>query len=114
MASSGLTNSHSYRQLRAERPSKWRREIFPRERLYKKTNCLPLEDPHIVLVSASTAKLFGRSNAAPAVLQFISKGDCHLTVPTLDSPCRHQRVPVPAQRGHDPAPSVRRGDFATI
>src|SRR5215510_11965577 len=46
----------------------------------------PLEDPHIVLVSATTANLFHRSKPAPAVLQFIPKGDGHLSARTLDSP----------------------------
>lgn len=36
----------------------------------------PLEHPQIVLVSAAAADLFRRSKAAPAVLQFIAKGDC--------------------------------------
>src|SRR5947199_9791389 len=57
----------------------------------------PLEYPQIVLVSATTAELFHGSKATPAVLQFIAKADCHLTVRALDSPREHQRVPVPAQ-----------------
>ena len=49
----------------------------------------PLEYPQIVLVSATTAELFRRSKAAPAVLQFITKGNRQLTVWTLDPPRGH-------------------------
>ena len=63
-----------------------------------------LEYPHVVLIAATTAELFRGTKAAPIGLQFITKGDCHLTVRTLDSPGGHQRVAVPTQAGDDPAP----------
>jgi hypothetical protein len=75
----------------------------------------PLEYPQIVLVSATTAELLRRSKTAPAVLQFITKGDRQLKPWTLDSPRGHQHVTVPAQAGHDSLASVVRcGDFTTI
>ncbi len=49
----------------------------------------PLEYSQIVLVSGTTADLFRRSKSAPAVLQFIPKGEGHLSVWTLDSPRDH-------------------------
>src|SRR5438105_3120438 len=49
----------------------------------------PLEDPHIVLVAATAAELFRGSKTAPAILQFIPKGDGQLTVWTVDSPRDH-------------------------
>src|SRR5215831_2730626 len=79
-----------------------------------RTRSRPLEYPHIVLVSATTAELFRRSKAVPAVLQLITKGDCHLTIGDLDPPCSHQCVSIPAQSRHGPAPSIRAGNFATI
>jgi hypothetical protein len=45
----------------------------------------PLEYPHIVLIAASAAKLFRGSKATPTVLQFVSKGNCHLAARNLDS-----------------------------
>jgi hypothetical protein len=62
-----------------------------------KSRSRPLEYPHIVLVSATTAELFRSSKTAPAFLQFVTKGDRHLTVQTLRLERGHQRVPVPAQ-----------------
>jgi len=54
------------------------------------------------------------AKAAPTVLQFITKGDCHLSVWTLDSPREHQRVPVPAQARHHPTPPVGVDNFTAI
>src|SRR5256885_12827013 len=75
----------------------------------------PVEHPHIVLIPACTAELLRRSKPAPAVLQFIAKGDGQLIVGPLDSPRGDQRVAVPAQTGHGlPASVVGRGHFTTV
>jgi hypothetical protein len=63
--------------------------LTARDKSESKWRSRPLEYPQIVLVSATTAEQFRRSKSAPAVLQFIPKGDDRLTVWTVDSPRDH-------------------------
>src|SRR5438093_11997380 len=62
-----------------------------------------IEYPYVVLLLPGSPELFDCSKTASTVDQFVSKGDPHFTVGTLDSPPGYQRLAFPPkvrQRRH--------------
>src|SRR5262245_29536342 len=79
------------------------------------STCLrAVEDPHVVLVAAAAAESLSRAQSSPIVLHFVTELGLQLIVWIVDVPGGVQRIPVPAQAGHDSPTSVVGHHFAAI